>query len=178
MKTVDQETEDIENFKISLSTSAWEKMKCCGDKVDSALEGTMKMDKPEHLEDSIHMNVSEYGICFETFSLSLKLFLCTHASISIDEDELEAAETRKYGSPLTLSRTNAMLNGELHNELLNRNATEQFPFKDKASRETIMQQIEGLRKKEIYPHPPENCNDVCRRRGNNRFDGILAQGLK
>ena len=59
----------------------------------------------------------------------------------------------------------AFFNGELENELRQRNLTSSVTFKKDSDREQIMQMIDTIRRSEIYQHQASDCNDVCKSRG-------------
>ena len=62
--------------------------------------------------------------------------------------------------------TEATFSGELEREIRGRNMTKDVSFKNESCREKIMKSVDELRRTELYPHPPENCNHDCRRKGN------------
>ena len=63
------------------------------------------------------------------------------------------------------SALEATFNGELEKEVRERRLVSQMTFKYDSCREANMKKVDELRRTELYPHPPENCNDVCQSRG-------------
>ena len=61
--------------------------------------------------------------------------------------------------------TEATFNGEIERELRDRNMVEEVSFKHESSREEVMRHIDSMRRTELYPQPPENCNQDCQLKG-------------
>ena len=61
--------------------------------------------------------------------------------------------------------TEALFNGELLEELLERKLESRMSLSSKSSREGLMWEIDRMRRTELYPHPPEDCNQHCREKG-------------
>ena len=59
---------------------------------------------------------------------------------------------------------NAFYNGEIESEL-RRIGREDYRFMVNSDREKCMDMIEQLRCESVYPHPPSDCTDECKRRG-------------
>lgn len=90
-------------------------------------------------------------IVFE-FLLQVTDFLSCVAS----EDGLLPSMTRKNVS-------SAYFNGELWNELLEKNLTNTFKISNTSTRESVMRKLDSMRKQELYPHP--DCTDECKKKG-------------
>lgn len=72
------------------------------------------------------------------------------------EDRLLPCMTRKNVSC-------AYFNGELWNELLEKNLTNTFKISNMSTRESVMRKLDSMRKQELYPHP--DCTDKCKKQG-------------
>jgi hypothetical protein len=71
-------------------------------------------------------------------------------------------------SQLLLTRKNTMdafFNGELENEVRERNLEDKVYLDDTTTREKLMQQIDIWRRAELYSHPPDECSPICTERG-------------
>lgn len=42
-----------------------------------------------------------------------------------------------------------------------------YRFRHDSDRETCMEMIEKIRRKTLYEHPPDDCVEECKKRGNN-----------
>lgn len=79
-----------------------------------------------------------------------------HPVKSSSEDGLLPSMTRKNVS-------SAYFNGELWNELLEKNLTSTFKISNTSTRESVMRELDSMRKQELYPHP--DCTDECKKKG-------------
>lgn len=67
-----------------------------------------------------------------------------------------------------MSRKNAveaLFTGELVHEVAEREMEMELFLTKDVTRENLMHRVELMRRTEIYPHPPEDCNELCRKRG-------------
>lgn len=58
--------------------------------------------------------------------------------------------------------SSAYFNGELWNELLEKNLTNTFKISNTSTRESVMRKLDSMRKQELYPHP--DCTDECKKK--------------
>ena len=61
---------------------------------------------------------------------------------------------------------NAYFNGELVNELLERDITHTTVISTNKTREDIFREIDSMRRNELYPHNDNDCTDDCKKKGN------------
>ena len=60
----------------------------------------------------------------------------------------------------------AFWNGEMESKLREIGVLEFFgKLKTDNDREDVMNEIDKIRAKSVYEHPPEDCSDVCKQRG-------------
>ena len=82
---------------------------------------------------------------------------------------LSGLQFNRFGVTRTLTRKSAfdgLLDRELESEIEERGMTDEVYFSTKVTREDWMETVDGLRRNEIYPHPADQCSEICRRRGN------------
>lgn len=69
---------------------------------------------------------------------------------------------------------NAFWNGELESELRDRGKLDMFGLSHiDSDREVIMAHIDNIRAQSNYSHPPEDCTDDCKVRGDFLFCDLL-----
>lgn len=61
--------------------------------------------------------------------------------------------------------TNAYFNGELVNELKERNIVTTTVLSKEKSREDVMKDIDSLRRNELYLHDESDCSEKCQQKG-------------
>ncbi|XP_052089781.1 uncharacterized protein LOC127726445 [Mytilus californianus] len=93
----------------------------------------------------------------------------THEDIIDDDDHSNdrgGNGNSTYQQSLTRKQAmSAYLNGELANELRQRNMSSTLGMTNKMSRELVMQEIDKMRRQEHYPHDPKHCTDECKKKG-------------
>lgn len=66
-----------------------------------------------------------------------------------------------------------LFNGELENELRERDLVATLGMQKDSDRERIMKTVDQLRRSELYPHDKKDCSEQCRTKGINFSQNVI-----